>query len=43
VRFGQGLLFSPPRPVRADAMQGGGNSEVLVRDAAPSVPASAAI
>ena len=23
VRFGQGLLFSPPRPVRAEALQGG--------------------
>ena len=22
VRFGQGFLFSPPRPVRADALQG---------------------
>ncbi len=23
VRFGQGNLFSPPRPVRAEALQGG--------------------
>jgi cyclic-di-GMP phosphodiesterase TipF (flagellum assembly factor) len=23
VRFGQGFLFSPPRPVRAEALQGG--------------------
>ncbi|MGB6547362.1 MAG: EAL domain-containing protein, partial [Xanthobacteraceae bacterium] len=23
VRFGQGILFSPPRPVRAEALQGG--------------------
>ena len=23
VRFGQGYLFSPPRPVRAEALQGG--------------------
>jgi hypothetical protein len=22
VRFGQGFLFSPPRPVRAEALQG---------------------
>ena len=26
VRFGQGFLFSPPRPVRAEALQGGGGS-----------------
>jgi cyclic-di-GMP phosphodiesterase TipF (flagellum assembly factor) len=25
VRFGQGLLFSAPRPVRADALQTGGD------------------
>jgi cyclic-di-GMP phosphodiesterase TipF (flagellum assembly factor) len=25
VRFGQGFLFSPPRPVRAEALQGGGS------------------
>ncbi len=25
VRFGQGMLFSPPRPVRADALQSGGD------------------
>jgi len=24
VRFGQGFLFSPPRPVRAEALQGSG-------------------
>ncbi len=27
VRFGQGFLFSPPRPVRADALQGTGAAE----------------
>ena len=27
VRFGQGFLFSPPRPVRAEALQGGGTDE----------------
>ncbi len=27
VRFGQGFLFSPPRPVRAEALQGDGASE----------------
>jgi cyclic-di-GMP phosphodiesterase TipF (flagellum assembly factor) len=26
VRFGQGFLFSPPRPVRAEALQGGGET-----------------
>ena len=26
VRFGQGFLFSPPRPVRAEALQGGGEA-----------------
>ena len=25
VRFGQGFLFSPPRPVRAEALQGSAN------------------
>jgi len=27
VRFGQGFLFSPPRPVRAEALQAGGASD----------------
>ena len=26
VRFGQGFLFSPPRPVRPEALQGAGNT-----------------
>jgi cyclic-di-GMP phosphodiesterase TipF (flagellum assembly factor) len=26
VRYGQGFLFSPPRPVRAEALQGGGEA-----------------
>ena len=26
VRFGQGFLFSPPRPVRAEALQGNGDA-----------------
>jgi len=35
VRFGQGLLFSPPRPVRAEALHGAGRSaETLARGAA---------
>ena len=36
VRFGQGFLFSPPRPVRAEALQGiSERSDVIARDAAP--------
>jgi cyclic-di-GMP phosphodiesterase TipF (flagellum assembly factor) len=36
VRFGQGFLFSPPRPVRAEALQGiGERSDVVVREGAP--------
>jgi cyclic-di-GMP phosphodiesterase, flagellum assembly factor TipF len=35
VRFGQGFLFSPPRPVRAEALQGiGERSDVVVRESA---------
>jgi cyclic-di-GMP phosphodiesterase TipF (flagellum assembly factor) len=34
VRFGQGFLFSPPRPVRAEALQGvADRSDVIVREA----------
>jgi cyclic-di-GMP phosphodiesterase TipF (flagellum assembly factor) len=34
VRFGQGFLFSPPRPVRAEALQGGtSDSKDAARDA----------
>jgi cyclic-di-GMP phosphodiesterase TipF (flagellum assembly factor) len=40
VGFGQGYLFSPPRPVRADALQGGVADAAL--GAAASAPASAA-
>ncbi len=33
VRFGQGFLFSPPRPVRAEALQGvGDRNDVIARD-----------
>jgi cyclic-di-GMP phosphodiesterase, flagellum assembly factor TipF len=33
VRFGQGFLFSPPRPVRAEALQGiGDRGDVIVRE-----------
>jgi cyclic-di-GMP phosphodiesterase TipF (flagellum assembly factor) len=35
VRFGQGFLFSPPRPVRAEALQGiADRGDVIVRDSA---------
>jgi cyclic-di-GMP phosphodiesterase, flagellum assembly factor TipF len=35
VRFGQGFLFSPPRPVRAEALQGiADRADVIVRDTA---------
>jgi cyclic-di-GMP phosphodiesterase TipF (flagellum assembly factor) len=39
VRFGQGFLFSPPRPVRAEALQG---AEVAKGDAAKAEAADAA-
>ena len=44
VRFGQGFLFSPPRPVRAEALQGiADRSDVIVREAgAAEDPAGAA-
>jgi cyclic-di-GMP phosphodiesterase TipF (flagellum assembly factor) len=40
VRFGQGFLFSPPRPVRAEALQGAepakpGTAEAAKRDGTP--------
>jgi cyclic-di-GMP phosphodiesterase TipF (flagellum assembly factor) len=44
VRFGQGLLFSPPRPLRAEALQAvgpvGGTDNAKAPDA-PSVPPAA--
>ena len=42
VRFGQGFLFSPPRPVRAEALQGraGDNGKAdPARSAAPPIKA----
>ncbi len=48
VRYGQGFLFSPPRPVRAEALQGiGDRNDVVARDAPaakepPLQPAAAA-
>jgi cyclic-di-GMP phosphodiesterase, flagellum assembly factor TipF len=46
VRFGQGFLFSPPRPVRPEALQGAGNNPgsgkaARMGVAAPSEPAPA--
>ena len=38
VRFGQGFLFSPPRPVRAEALQGAGGEgggRAIAADVAP--------
>src|SRR5262249_2778565 len=43
VRFGQGFLFSPPRPVRAEALQGvADRGDVIVREpgAADDAPPS---
>jgi len=42
VKFGQGFLFSPPRPVRPEVMQGiGDRNDVVVRDT-PEPPAAGA-
>ena len=36
VRFGQGFLFSPPRPVRAEALQGiAERTDVVARETRP--------
>jgi cyclic-di-GMP phosphodiesterase TipF (flagellum assembly factor) len=45
VRFGQGFLFSPPRPVRAEALQGVvDRNDVMVRDISDDgLPSRAAI
>jgi cyclic-di-GMP phosphodiesterase TipF (flagellum assembly factor) len=43
VRFGQGFLFSPPRPVRAEALQGvAGDAREAGKDAAPQAAGGAA-
>jgi cyclic-di-GMP phosphodiesterase TipF (flagellum assembly factor) len=43
VKFGQGFLFSPPRPVRPEVMQGlGDRNDPVVRDAPASPPAAGA-
>jgi cyclic-di-GMP phosphodiesterase TipF (flagellum assembly factor) len=43
VRFGQGFLFSPPRPVRAEALQGNGaeGKDADARGSAASEPGAA--
>jgi len=41
VRFGQGFLFSPPRPVRAEALQGNGEGKDSAKDAASAAAAAA--
>jgi cyclic-di-GMP phosphodiesterase TipF (flagellum assembly factor) len=39
VRYGQGFLFSPPRPVRAEALQGiADRSDVVARDSEGAAP-----
>ena len=39
VKFGQGFLFSPPRPVRAEALQGiTDRNDVVARDSAATEP-----
>jgi cyclic-di-GMP phosphodiesterase TipF (flagellum assembly factor) len=38
VRFGQGFLFSPPRPVRAEALQSGANAEPMAETAGEPPP-----
>ncbi len=35
VRFGQGFLFSPPRPVRAEALQGNSETKDGAKESAP--------
>jgi cyclic-di-GMP phosphodiesterase TipF (flagellum assembly factor) len=42
VKFGQGFLFSPPRPVRPEVMQGIGDRSDVVSDAPASAPVSQA-
>jgi len=39
VRFGQGFVFSPPRPVRAEALQGiGERGELTARESVEEAP-----
>jgi cyclic-di-GMP phosphodiesterase TipF (flagellum assembly factor) len=38
VRYGQGYLFSPPRPVRAEALQGAAERGDVVETSAPATP-----
>jgi cyclic-di-GMP phosphodiesterase TipF (flagellum assembly factor) len=41
VRFWQGFLFSPPRPVRAEALQGVADRGDVIRDISADEPAAA--
>jgi len=42
VKFGQGFLFSPPRPVRAEALQGiADRNDVVARESAATDPGPA--
>jgi cyclic-di-GMP phosphodiesterase TipF (flagellum assembly factor) len=47
VRFGQGFLFSPPRPVRAEALQGvggeGGKGDAAAQSADVAAPPRAGL
>jgi cyclic-di-GMP phosphodiesterase, flagellum assembly factor TipF len=38
VRFGQGFLFSPPRPVRAEALQSGAGTSEAGKPADETTP-----
>ena len=41
VRFGQGFLFAPPRPVRAEALQGTGDGKEPGKEATPAAGVAA--
>jgi cyclic-di-GMP phosphodiesterase TipF (flagellum assembly factor) len=44
VKYGQGFLFSPPRPVRAEALQGiADRTDVIVRDTPAAEPGPAGV
>jgi cyclic-di-GMP phosphodiesterase TipF (flagellum assembly factor) len=38
VRYGQGFLFSQPRPVRNEALRGAGETDAVLEDAPDSRP-----
>jgi cyclic-di-GMP phosphodiesterase, flagellum assembly factor TipF len=44
VKFGQGLLFSPPRPMRAEALQGvAERNDIVARETRPATEPAAAL